>query len=199
MQTMQATQAMQTTQATQAMQTTQAIERTTTGDVTTFALGEAVIVWAPATMPHTRPWDQGEWDKPCPHDWPEWQPELIQEMRKPGCTDEQAETLNELVFRLGSPTGSLVALDRKHAHEYSRRTCHGSIYCIRQAEFYGQGDPDLFDEDVPPSVNKDLEDLCLFVSESVRKQPKPASICTTPFDGGGCGRKRNHLGLCPGQ
>lgn len=165
---------MQTTQTTQTTQTMQTVQRTTTGDVTTFALGEAVIVYAPATMPHNKPWDQEEWDKQYPYDWPEWKPKPDQEMRKPGCTDEQVQTLKELVFRLKSPTGSLVTLDRLGAYEYSRRTCHESIYCIRQDEVYGQGDPDLLDDDVPVVVNKDLEALFLFVKESVRDDSQGA-------------------------
>ena len=148
------------------------VKRTTVGDLTTFAYRDVVIVSAPSTMPHAKPWNEDEWNRPCPPDWPEWLPEPEKEMRKPECTAEKADELNGLVLRLTSPTGSLVALGRSDAQEYSRWTCHESIYCIRQDEIYSQGDADPLDEDDGARVNVDLEALFRFASEFVRASPK---------------------------
>ena len=124
---------------------------------TKFVLRDAVVVVAPETMPHSKPWDEEEWNQPLPHDWPEWLPEPVKEMRKSECTEEQVAKFDALVFRLNSPTGSLVVLDREDAHAYSRMTCHESIYCIRQNEVYSQGDADPVEDSEDAHVDADLE------------------------------------------
>jgi len=157
---------------------------------TKFALRDAVVVVAPETMPHTKPWNEEEWNQPLPHDWPEWLPEPVKEMRKPECADEQATKFDALVFRLGSPTGSLVVLDRDDAHEYSRLTCHESIYCIRQDEVYTQGDAAPLDEYEDARVDADLEAVFRQAAAFARRLAEEKGQESAKHEGGGKGQKR---------